>query len=104
MIVSGGENVYPAEIEEALHEHEAIEEAAVVGVPDETWGERVKAAVVLGDRADLTAEEVQAYVGSRLADFKKPREILLLDALPRNPTGKVLKADLEEADGEPLDA
>ena len=104
MIVSGGENVYPAEIEEALHEHEAIDEAAVVGVPDETWGERVKAAVVLGDRADLTAEEVQAYVGSRLADFKKPREILLLDALPRNPTGKVLKADLEEADGEPLDA
>jgi acyl-CoA synthetase (AMP-forming)/AMP-acid ligase II len=104
MIISGGENIYPAEIEEVLHEHEAIDEAAVVGVPDETWGERVKAAVVLHDGYDLTAEAVQDSVGSRLADFKKPREVLFLDALPRNPTGKVLKADLEEPAGEVLES
>lgn len=103
MIISGGENIYPAEIEEVLHEHEAIDEAAVVGVPDETWGERVKAAVVLDDGEDLTAEAVQAYVGSRLADFKQPREILFLEALPRNPTGKVLKTNLAEPAGEVLE-
>lgn len=104
MIISGGENIYPAEIEEALHEHEAIDEAAVVGVPDETWGERVKAGVVLRDGADLEAAEVQDYVDSRLADFKKPREVVFLDALPRNPTGKVLKGDLREPEGVVLDS
>ena len=102
MIVSGGENIYPAEIEEVLHEHEAVAEAAVVGVPDETWGERVKAAIVLHDGYDLTAAEVQDYVDARLADFKKPREVLVLGALPRNPTGKVLKSELDEPEGELL--
>jgi acyl-CoA synthetase (AMP-forming)/AMP-acid ligase II len=96
MIISGGENIHPAEIEEVLHEHEAVDEAAVVGVPDETWGERVKAAVVLEDGHELTAEELQEYVDARLADYKKPREVVFLDALPRNPTGKVLKADVED--------
>ncbi|MFB6171742.1 MAG: class I adenylate-forming enzyme family protein [Haloarculaceae archaeon] len=98
MIISGGENIYPAEIEEVLHEHEAIDEAAVVGVPDETWGQRVKAAVVLHDGYDLTAEEVQDYVDSRLADYKKPREVLFLDELPRNPSGKILRNQLEALD------
>ncbi len=95
MIVSGGENIYPAEIEEVLHEHEAIAQAAVVGVPDDTYGERVKAAVVTVDGADdLTADEVEAFVGEHLAGFKKPREVVFLDELPRNPTGKVLKSEL----------
>lgn len=94
MIVSGGENIYPAEIEEVLHEHEAIAQSAVVGVPDDTYGERVKAAVVTVDGADLTADEVEAFVGERLAGFKKPREVEFMGELPRNPTGKVLKSEL----------
>ena len=99
MILSGGENIYPAEVEEILHEHEAVDEVAVVGVPDDTWGERVKAAVVLHDSATMTAREVRSYVGDRLADFKKPREVAFLEALPRNPTGKVLKNDLSTVEG-----
>ncbi|MFC7157566.1 class I adenylate-forming enzyme family protein [Halomarina halobia] len=95
MLITGGENVHPAEIEEVLHEHELISEAAVVGVPDENWGERVKAVIVLEDGATLTAEEVTTYVEARLADFKKPREVQFRDDLPRNPTGKVIKAQLE---------
>jgi len=96
MIISGGENVYPAEIEEVLHEHEAVDEAAVVGAPDDTWGERVKAAIVRHDGHDLSAEAVQAYVESRLADYKKPREVVFIEELPRNPTGKVLKGQVED--------
>ncbi|UHQ95189.1 class I adenylate-forming enzyme family protein [Haloterrigena alkaliphila] len=95
MIISGGENIHPAEIEEVLHEHERISEAAVVGVPDEEWTERVKAAIVLRDGASMTAEEVAEYVGDRIADFKKPREIEFRDELPRNPTGKIVKENLK---------
>ncbi|MFB6170837.1 MAG: class I adenylate-forming enzyme family protein [Haloarculaceae archaeon] len=94
MIISGGENIYPAEVEEVLHEHEAVDESAVVGVPDETWGERVKAAIVLEDGADLTEAAVVDYVKSRLAGYKQPREVVFLDELPKNPTGKVLKDEL----------
>jgi acyl-CoA synthetase (AMP-forming)/AMP-acid ligase II len=100
MIVTGGENVYPAEIEETLHEHPGIGEVAVVGAPDEKFGERIKAAVVPVPGEDLDAKELQEYVGERLADFKKPREIVFLDELPRNPTGKVLKDPLVEEEGE----
>jgi len=96
MIISGGENIYPAEIEETLYEHPASDEVAIVGVPDEKWGERVRACVVLEEGESLTEEEVTNYVGERLADYKKPREVLFLDELPRNPTGKVLKHELEE--------
>jgi acyl-CoA synthetase (AMP-forming)/AMP-acid ligase II len=103
MIISGGENIYPAEIEEVLHEHEAIDECAVVGAPDETWGERVKAAIVCKEGFDLTAEDVTEYVGTRLADYKKPREVVFLEELPRNPTGKVVKADLDDVDGTVLE-
>jgi acyl-CoA synthetase (AMP-forming)/AMP-acid ligase II len=95
MIISGGENIHPAEIEEVLHEHEAVDEVAVVGVPDDKWGERVKASVVLHDGETLSEDAVVAYVEDRLADFKKPREVEFLDELPRNPTGKVLKSKLE---------
>lgn len=100
MIITGGENVYPAEIEEVLHEHPAVDEVAVVGAPDDTWGERVKAAIVPVDGREPTAEELQSYVGDRLADYKKPREFVFLESLPRNPTGKVLKDPLEDEEGE----
>lgn len=95
MIISGGENIHPAEIEEVLHEHERISEVAVVGVPDEEWTERVKAAVVLHEDESLSAEAVTEYVGSRIADFKKPREVEFHQELPRNPTGKIIKEDLK---------
>lgn len=94
MIISGGENIYPAEIEDVLHGHPDISEVAVVGVPDDTWGERVKACVVPHEGASLTEADVVGYVEERLADYKKPREVKLYDGLPRNPTGKVIKDQL----------
>jgi fatty-acyl-CoA synthase len=95
MIISGGVNVYPAEVEAALDEHPAVAEAAVVGVADETWGERVRAYVVKKPGATLEAEELIAYAKERLSGPKVPKEIVFLDALPRNPTGKVLKRELK---------
>jgi fatty-acyl-CoA synthase len=96
MIVSGGENVFPREIEELLARHEAIREAATIGVPDEKFGQRLRAFVVLRDGASLTSDDVRRYVAENLARFKSPREVVFLDALPRNPTGKVLKRELAE--------
>jgi fatty-acyl-CoA synthase len=94
MIISGGENVYPTEIEAVLEDHADIAAAGVVGVPDETWGERVKAVVVAREGVSMTAEEVQSVVGDRFADFKLPREVEFRESLPRNPTGKVIKSQL----------
>ena len=94
MIVSGGENVFPGEVEELLAAHKAIEEAAVVGVDDEKFGQRLKAFVVLRTSQQLTEDEVKAYVKDNLARYKTPREVVFLDELPRNPTGKVLKREL----------
>jgi acyl-CoA synthetase (AMP-forming)/AMP-acid ligase II len=94
MIVSGGENVFPREVEDLLAAHEAIAEAAVVGVPDDEFGQRLKAFVVTQDDAELSEDEVKAYVKSNLARFKVPREVEFLDSLPRNATGKVLKREL----------
>jgi fatty-acyl-CoA synthase len=91
MIVSGGENVFPREVEELLLTHPAIVDAAVVGVEDAQFGQRLKAFVVTGPGATLAAEDVQALVGQNLARFKVPREVVFLDDLPRNPTGKILK-------------
>ncbi|HWE08375.1 MAG TPA: acyl-CoA synthetase [Solirubrobacteraceae bacterium] len=96
MIVSGGENVFPAEVEELLSGHEAIEEAAAIGVDDEKFGQRLKAFVVLRNGQKLAEDEVKDYVKENLARYKVPREIVFLDKLPRNPTGKVLKRELEE--------
>jgi len=96
MIVSGGENVFPAEVEELLGSHESIQEAAAIGVEDEKFGQRLKAFVVLRDGAKLTEDEVKSYVKENLANYKVPREVVFLDELPRNPTGKVLKRELEE--------
>lgn len=97
MVISGGENVYPAEVESALFGHPAIAEIAVIGSADERWGERVVAVVALKPGASLTLEELRIYGDGRLARYKLPRELRLVAALPRNPTGKVLKNTLREA-------
>jgi long-chain acyl-CoA synthetase len=96
MIVSGGENVYPAEIENVLMAHPAVADCGVIGVPDEKWGETVKAMVVKAEGADPSAEELIAYCRERLAGFKCPTSIDFIDALPRNPSGKILKRELRE--------
>jgi len=96
MIVSGGFNLYPAEIENVLAEHPAILESAVIGVPDEKWGETVKALVVLKPGTESTAQEIMQFCAGRMASFKKPRSVEFLNALPRNMSGKVLKNALRE--------
>ncbi len=96
MIVSGGENVFPAEVEELLCAHESIQEAAAIGVDDEKFGQRLKAFVVLHGSGKPTEDEIKDYVKDNLANYKVPREVVFLDELPRNPTGKVLKRELSE--------
>jgi fatty-acyl-CoA synthase len=98
MIVSGGENVFPAEVEELLGAHESIQEAAAIGIDDEKFGQRLKAFVVLRDGAELTEDDIKNYVKENLANYKVPREVVFLDELPRNPTGKVVKRDLAAQD------
>jgi long-chain acyl-CoA synthetase len=95
LIIRGGYNVYPREVEEVLYEHPAVQEAAVVGVPDEALGEEVGAAVVLCSGQSLTAEELQRFVKSQVAAYKYPRKIWFLDELPKGPTGKILKREIE---------
>jgi fatty-acyl-CoA synthase len=95
MIVSGGENVFPREVEDLLSDHAAIQEAAVVGVPDDEFGQRLKAFVVPRNGAHLDEEAVKQYVRENLARFKVPREVVFLEELPRNATGKVLKRVLK---------
>jgi len=96
MIVSGGENIYPREIEELLFRHPKIQDAAVVGIPDPLWGESVKAFVILKPGRSMTEAEVIEYCKSHLASYKKPRSVKLVDSLPRNPSGKVIKIKLRE--------
>jgi acyl-CoA synthetase (AMP-forming)/AMP-acid ligase II len=95
MIVSGGENVFPREVEDLLADHVDIEEAAVVGMPDEEFGQRLRAFVVAREGAKLTSEAVKDYVKANLARFKVPRDVLFVAELPRNATGKVLKRELQ---------
>ena len=94
MIVSGGENVYPAEVENALFSHPAVADAAVIGVPDERWGEAVKAIVVLKPGATADAAAIIAHCRSRIAGYKIPKSIDFIEVLPRNPSGKVLRREL----------
>ena len=94
MVISGGENVYPAEIEDVLHAHPAVLEAAVVGVPDERWGEACAACVVLREGSNVGTEELQRLCRDRLARFKVPKTFAFVDALPRSSMGKVLKDEL----------
>jgi acyl-CoA synthetase (AMP-forming)/AMP-acid ligase II len=96
MIISGGENVYPAEVESALFEHPAVADVAVIGVPDPKWGEVGKAVVVLGNGANITADELSGFARERIAAFKVPKSFEFVDALPRNPSGKLLKRELRE--------
>jgi fatty-acyl-CoA synthase len=98
MIVSGGENVYPGEVEELLSKHPKISDAAVVGVEDEDFGQRLKAFVVTSSGTELSEDDVKNYVKEHLARYKVPREVEFLDELPRNATGKVLKRELQEKD------
>jgi acyl-CoA synthetase (AMP-forming)/AMP-acid ligase II len=94
MIISGGENIYSIEVERVLAEHPAVMEVAVIGVPDEKWGESVKAVVVLED--EVSDKDLIAWAREHLAAYKCPKTVDVVDALPRNPTGKILKKDLRK--------
>ena len=96
MIISGGVNIYPAEIEAVLYAHPAVADAAVIGVPDDQWGESVKAVVQLRPGATATAEELIAFCDERIAGYKKPRSVDFVDEMPREPAGKLLKRVLRE--------
>ncbi|MEJ8858127.1 long-chain-fatty-acid--CoA ligase [Variovorax robiniae] len=96
MIISGGENIYPAEIERVMVEHPSIEDVAVIGVPDEKWGEVPKAVIVARPGHTIDSAQMMAWCRERLASFKCPKSFDVIDALPRNPTGKVLKKDLRK--------
>ena len=95
LIIRGGYNVYPREVEEVLYEHPKIREAAVVGVPHDEWGEEIGAAVVLHEGEELSPDEVSAYVKDRIAAYKYPRVVWFIDDLPKGPTGKILKREIE---------
>ena len=97
MIISGGFNVYPTEVEQVLYAMPEIFEAAVVGVPDDQWGEAVKAVVVLKPGKQLDAEAIIAYCGEHLAGFTKPRSVDFVDELPKNPNGKVVRRLVRDA-------
>jgi long-chain acyl-CoA synthetase len=95
LIIRGGYNVYPREIEEVLYEHPAVREAAVVGVPHDELGEEVGAAVALKEGAQADAQELQAFVKEQVAAYKYPRHIWFVDELPKGPTGKILKREID---------
>jgi acyl-CoA synthetase (AMP-forming)/AMP-acid ligase II len=97
MIISGGVNVYPAEVEAVLHSHPAVMDAAVIGVPDEEWGEAVKAVIQVRPETTLTADDLNAFCASRLAGHKKPRSYDFVGELPRDAAGKLLKRKLRES-------
>ena len=94
LIIRGGYNVYPREIEEVLYEHPAVAEAAVIGVPHPALGEEVAAAVALKPGAAISAEELRDYVKGQVAAYKYPRHVWIMDALPKGPTGKIVKRDI----------
>ena len=97
MIISGGENIYPAEIEEVLYQMPEILKCAVIGVPNTDWGESVKAIIVLKPGKVLSSNEVIEYCKGFVASYKKPKEVEFIDELPRNASGKVLKYILQKS-------
>jgi acyl-CoA synthetase (AMP-forming)/AMP-acid ligase II len=96
MIISGGENVYPREVEEVLYQHPAVREAAVIGLPDDYWVERVHAVVTLREGLKVTGEELIQFCRERMAKYKSPKTVEFLDPLPKNPAGKIVKRELRE--------
>jgi long-chain acyl-CoA synthetase len=98
MVISGGVNIYPREIEEVLLAHPAVSDIAVVGVPDERWGERLRAFVVLRPGARLSVDDIGSFCAGRLAPYKIPKELRSIEVLPRNANGKVLKTELRLLD------
>jgi long-chain acyl-CoA synthetase len=94
LIIRGGFNVYPREIEEVLYQHPSVLEAAVIGIPNSTLGEEVAAAITLRPDATATPDELHAFVKARIAPYKYPRHVWLVDALPHGPTGKILKREI----------
>jgi acyl-CoA synthetase (AMP-forming)/AMP-acid ligase II len=96
MIVSGGENIYPAEVESAIYGHPSVEEVAVIAVPDPIWGEAVKAVVVLRRGSEPDAESILAYTRQRIGSYKVPRSIDFVSTLPKNASGKILKRELRK--------
>jgi len=101
MIIRGGENISPEEVENVLYAHPAVEEAAVIGVPSEEWGQEPKAIVALKEGNTATADELMEFCRERLASFKRPRSVVFIDELPRTSTGKILKRILREQYGQP---
>jgi acyl-CoA synthetase (AMP-forming)/AMP-acid ligase II len=99
MIIRGGENISPEEVENVLYSHPKIEEAAVIGIPDLEWGQEPRAILVLKKGTNATEEEIMEYCRSKLAGFKRPRSVVFVETLPRNPMGKVLKKELREKYG-----
>jgi acyl-CoA synthetase (AMP-forming)/AMP-acid ligase II len=96
MIISGGENIYSTQVEAAIHQHPAVLESAVFGVPDDEWGEAVKAVVVLKPGMSATAEDIIARASEHLASYQKPKSVDFVDSLPKAPTGKILKRELRD--------
>jgi len=94
MVISGGVNIYPAEIEEVIHEHPTVLDVAVIGVPNDEWGEELKAVVQLKPGARASADDIIDFCRERLADYKRPRSVDFVDEVPRNPSGKLLKRDI----------
>jgi acyl-CoA synthetase (AMP-forming)/AMP-acid ligase II len=94
MIISGGENIYSTQVEAAIHQHPGVLEAAVIGVPDDEWGEAVKAVVVMKPGASATEQEIIDTAREHLASYQKPRSVDFVDSLPKAPTGKILKREL----------
>ncbi|HAJ45630.1 MAG TPA: acyl-CoA synthetase, partial [Alphaproteobacteria bacterium] len=96
MIISGAENIYPAEVESAIFGHPSVSDVAVIGVPDDRWGEAVKAIVVLKPGTEASEADLLRYARERIAAFKVPKSVEFVDILPRNASGKVLKRALRE--------
>jgi long-chain acyl-CoA synthetase len=96
MIVSGGENIYPAEVESAVYGHPHVAEVAVIGVPDDKWGEAVKAVVAVKPGVTPDPDDIIAFARTRIAHFKAPKSVDFVDALPRNASGKILRRQLRE--------
>jgi fatty-acyl-CoA synthase len=96
MIITGGENVYPFEVEKVLYEHPAVLEAAVVGVKDKTWGEAVTAAVALKQGTQASEDELVTFVRERIAGYKTPKRVIFMDSIPKTAIGKILRREVRE--------